>query len=95
MKDAARLIKLCLETNINESCINFGQQQGISIFESATLIKKALNYEGKFQFDLSKPDGAPVKVLGNKRLRKYFPDFQFTSYEEGIKSTIDYYKKML
>jgi GDP-L-fucose synthase len=95
MPDAARLIKLCLETPIEESFINFGQEQGISIDLAANLIKDGMNTDIKMVFDLSKPDGAPVKVLGGKRLKKYFPDFQFTSYVKGIKDTIEYYEKAL
>jgi hypothetical protein len=27
--------------------------------------------------------------------REYFPNFNFTSYEEGITNTINYYKKLI
>ena len=38
---------------------------------------------------------APIKVLGKKIFREYFTDFVFTNYEEGIRETIKYYKKLI
>ncbi len=75
--------------------INLGQEFGVSIKDSAETIKKLLNYEGELVFDTSKIDGAPIKVLGNKLFKQYFPDFKFTDYEEGIKLTLDYYNGIL
>ena len=67
----------------------------VSILESSTTAKEALNYEVEFIFDTNKQDGAPIKVLGNKKFRKFFPDFKFTEVSEGIQHTINYYKKHL
>lgn len=75
--------------------INIGQQKGISIKETAEMIKDALWAEFKIVYDTTKKDGAPIKVLGNRNFKKSFPDFQFTSYEKGLKQTIDWYKKMI
>ena len=55
-------------------------------------MKDAIGYEGKVINDLSKKDGAPVKVLGKKLFSQYFNNFIFTDYEEGIRQTVDYYK---
>ena len=52
-----------------------------------------LEYNVNFVFDKTKQDGAPIKILGNKLFKKYFPNFKFTKTSEGIKNTINYYKK--
>lgn len=95
MPDAARLIVECLGKNFTDTYFNAGQQQGISIADTAKLVAKLMNYDVQFVYDTSKPDGAPIKVLGNEIMKKHFPNFVFTTYEEGIKNTIKYYEEVL
>jgi GDP-L-fucose synthase len=95
MPDAARLIKNIIDNekyNIPNP-INVGQEEGVSILESAITTRDLLNYNVDFIFDKSKQDGAPIKILGNKTFNKYFPDFKFTEVSQGIQTTINYYKK--
>jgi hypothetical protein len=75
--------------------LNIGQQHGISINDSVDIIKQLLDYPVAVQHDLSKQDGAPVKILGNRLFRQHFPDFDFTDYHTGITATINYYTKLL
>jgi GDP-L-fucose synthase len=97
MEDAARLIKEIIDKENWDipNPINFGQENGVSINESVESIKKILNYDVNITHDLSKGDGATIKVLGKTKFRKTFPNFNFTSYEEGIENTIKYYKNLL
>lgn len=75
--------------------INIGQKSGVSILESAEMIKRTLNYDVELKTDLTKQDGAPIKVLDDTLFRKYFPDFKFTDYKFGIAETISYYRTIL
>ncbi len=43
-------------------------------------------------FNTRYPDGAPSKILDDRRFRERFPDFRFTPIEAGIARTIDYYR---
>jgi len=97
MPDVAKIIKIIIDENILDlpNPINLGQQEGISILETVNLVKEKLNFTGTIELDLSKQDGAPVKVLGNKLFNKYFADFIFTSYNNGIGETIKYYKELI
>jgi len=97
MPDAARIIKYIVDNEYYNlpNPINLGQEYGISIKDSVLLIKNMLNYDVKITFDSNKMDGAPVKILGSKLFNKYFPDFKFTSYEDGIRNTIEYYKPLI
>ena len=94
MPDVARIIKKILEENMFDlpNPINLGQEYGVSINDSVNLIKKILNYDVKIEHDLSKQDGAPIKVLGKSKFNGFFGDFKFTDYEVGILKTINYYK---
>lgn len=98
MLDSARIIKQIIDENLFESLpnpINLGQQHGVSIMETVLTVKEALNYDVEIVCDTTKQDGAPIKILGNKLFKQYFPNFNFTEYKEGIKETIKYYTKQL
>jgi GDP-L-fucose synthase len=97
MPDVARIIKKILEENMFDlpNPINLGQEYGVSINDSVNLIKKILNYDVKIEHDLSKQDGAPIKVLGKSKFDNFFENFTFTNYETGIENTINYYKEKI
>jgi GDP-L-fucose synthase len=97
MEDAALIIKEIIDNEIFDlpNPINIGQEYGVSINDSVDTIKKILNYDVTIKHDLTKQDGAPIKILGKKLFNKYFPNFKFTSYEMGINSAINYYKNIL
>ncbi len=48
--------------------INIGFGEDVTIIEVAQLIKKIVNYNGEINFDPSKPDGTPRKLLDSKRI---------------------------
>ncbi|MCK4781673.1 NAD-dependent epimerase/dehydratase family protein [Candidatus Parcubacteria bacterium] len=73
--------------------INIGQGKGISIGELAKMIKEIVGYKGKLVFDISKPDGAPYKVMNVERMEKIFNWLPPTKLENGIKKTVDWYYK--
>lgn len=42
----------------------------MSIGELAALIKEVVGYPGELRFDISKPDGMPLKILDSSQLRE-------------------------
>lgn len=64
--------------------VNVGTGEDISIKDLALLIKEIVRYEGELQFDTSKPDGTPRKLLDVSKLRTLGWDYQ-TQLKEGIK----------
>lgn len=75
--------------------INIGQDFGLSVRELVTIIRDAVGYKGKIRFDASRPDGAPRKVMDDRRFRKVFPAFKFTDFESGILETVKFYQSVL
>jgi GDP-L-fucose synthase len=71
--------------------VNIGQGVGLSIKELAEKIKAAVGYDGQLFFDISKPDGAPYKIMNVERMKSIFHWAPSTSLDEGIKKTVDWY----
>ena len=73
------------------SHINVGSGEEFTIKELADTIKEVVGYEGEIQFDLTKPDGNPRKLLDSERLNSL--GWQFTvSLKDGLHET---YKDLL
>lgn len=50
--------------------INIGAGQGITVRELAGLVAEVVGFEGRLEFDRSKPDGTPQKLLDISRLER-------------------------
>ena len=60
----------CANTDPMHSHINVGTGQDVTIGDLAKLIGKVVGYQGRIEFDSSKPDGTPRKLLDVSKLRK-------------------------
>ena len=80
-----------LMQNYNESeIINIGTGSDVTITELATMIAKQVGFEGTIEYDSSKPDGTPRKLLDVGRINKLGWKAK-TSLEDGLKKTIRWY----
>jgi len=70
--------------------INVGWGKDISIAELAEMMGSIVGFEGALEFDKSKPDGTPRKLLDTSRLTQleWTPSI---SLEEGIQATYAWY----
>ena len=70
--------------------LNIGTGVDFSIRELAEAIAKVIGYSGEIEWDISKPDGAPQKLLDSDRIRSFGwrPTVKF---EDGLKSTYHWY----
>ena len=50
-----------------------------------------MDFKGEVVYDTSKADGQYKKTASNKKLRSLYPDFEFTSIEDGLKQTCDWF----
>ncbi|MBV1951850.1 MAG: GDP-L-fucose synthase [Cycloclasticus sp.] len=53
---------------VRSSHVNIGTGSDVSIKELVALLVSVIDYEGKIQWDASKPDGAPRKLLDVRRI---------------------------
>lgn len=97
VKDFARIIaetiKRMNEPGLSEP-VNIAQSYGLSVRELVQLITGEVHCHGEVRWNREMPDGAPKKVMSDIKFRKIFPGFQFTPMIEGIRKTIDFYKKI-
>ena len=70
---------------------NIGVNKGISIKELAIKIAELLDWGGNFEYDLSRPDGAPEKRVDGSSSLKYLKWEPETSLEDGLIKTIEWY----
>ena len=72
------------------SFINIGSGEEITIHDLALIIKEVVGFDGSIEWDASKPDGTPRKLMDSSRLKStgWKPAM---SLEEGISiSYLDY-----
>ena len=90
-KDFAKVI---FRTIMNDTTNNFNvaPDETYSIKEIAEIALKACNATDlKIVWDASKPDGQFRKDVSTAEFRKLFPEFKYTSLENGIYTTYDKY----
>lgn len=75
-----------------ESHVNVGTGEDVSIAELTHLIKEIVGYEGNIVNDLSKPDGTPRKLLDVSLLNSTGWKHK-TSLRKGIKNVYEWYLK--
>ncbi|MBP9699674.1 GDP-L-fucose synthase [Candidatus Woesebacteria bacterium] len=91
VQDAARAIVLATEKYDKADPVNIGSSFEISIYDLAHLVGKLTQFHGEIRFDSSKPDGQPRRKLDVTRAKKEFDFESEINFEEGLKSTIEWY----
>lgn len=88
--DLASACLFVLENYDSPDPINIGCGEDVSIKQLAELIARTVGYKGTLEFDTSKPDGTPRKLLDISKLKElgWSPKI---SLEDGIKETYEWY----
>jgi len=89
------LDKRTYDQNTNEMCshINVGMGEDFSIGELAETLKKVIGFGGEIEFDSSKPDGSPRKLMDSSRLNNLGWNSKF-NLETGLQKTYSEFKKV-
>lgn len=90
-EDAAEGITLATMRYNNSDPVNIGSSFEISIKDLTELIAKLTGFEGDIRWDTSKPNGQPRRKLDISRAKERFGFEAKTSFEDGLKQTIDWY----
>jgi GDP-L-fucose synthase len=92
VEDAAEGIVKATEKYNKSDPVNLGAGFEIKIRDLANLIKKHTGFKGKIVWDKTKPDGQPRRRLDVSLAKKEFGFAAKTSFDEGLKETIEWYK---
>ncbi|MHC4075150.1 MAG: GDP-L-fucose synthase family protein [Planctomycetota bacterium] len=93
--DAAEGILLASEFYNGPEPVNIGAGFEITIKELAEKIVKLTGFKGEIRWDTTKPDGQPRRQLDVTRAKEYFGFKAKTSFDEGLKATIDWYCRQI
>ncbi len=91
--DAARAIVMAAERYDGAAPVNIGAHREISIRDLVTLIAELTGFTGELRWDASKPDGQPRRCLDTSRARELFGFVAQTDFREGLRATIDWYRR--
>lgn len=92
VEDLARGCVFMMDHYDSEEPANLGCGESLSIAELAYAVKDVVGFEGEIEFDTSKPDGMPEKVLDSSRLMVigWQPEYTFA---EALRSTYAWYRE--
>jgi GDP-L-fucose synthase len=94
VEDAAEGILLATERYNDSEPVNLGSSHEISIRELTELIAKLTGFEGQIRWDADKPNGQPRRKLDVSRARDRFGFEAHTSFRDGLRTTIEWYRSI-
>src|SRR5438093_2650766 len=92
VEDAAEGICLAAERYDSSEPVNLGSGMEISIKDLVHTIKRMTGFTGEIIWDTTRPNGQPRRSLDTSRAEKHFGFRAKTSFEEGLRRTIEWYK---
>ena len=90
--DAARAFSMALEDYDGADPINLGSGEEISIRDLAEQVRYAVGFTGRIEWDTSRPNGQPRRLLDTSRAHERFGFRAETTFETGLKQTIEWYR---
>jgi len=93
--DAADAIIKATEQYNGELPVNIGVGREITIKDLVEKIRALVDFNGEIVWDTSRPDGQPRRSLDTSRAKELFNFTAQTSFDEGLKNTIEWYEAQL
>ena len=90
--DAAMGIVLAAERYDRPEPVNLGTTSEISIRDLVALIMELTGYRGEVEWDASRPDGQPRRMVSTERARREFGFAPEKALRDGLRETIDWYR---
>lgn len=91
--DCAQALILAAQKYNKPEPVNIGSGEEVSIRELAGLIAGLTGFKGKIAWDRVKPDGQPRRCLDVSKAEKEFGFRAKTDFRQGLKTTIDWYRR--
>ena len=89
--DLAEALLICMERYDSEEIINIGTGEDVTIKELAEMIIEVTGYKNDYEWDTSKPNGTPRKVLNVDKMKSLGWEPKI-SLREGLESTYEWMK---
>jgi GDP-L-fucose synthase len=93
VEDAARGLCLAAQSYDDPEPVNLGAGFEVSIRELAIMISRLMEFRGEIRWDPNKPDGQPRRSLHTERAEQRFGFRAATSFEDGLRRTIEWYRR--
>jgi GDP-L-fucose synthase len=93
VEDAAEGVVLAAERYDDSEPVNLGSGREIGIKNLAETIAKYTGYTGDFVWNTEKPNGQPRRLLDVSRAEKFFGFRAGTSFEDGLRKTVDWFRE--
>lgn len=90
VEDLADLCVFLMNNYSGNETINAGSGKEISIYNLAKLVAKIVGYEGRIEWDTSKPNGTPRKIMDISKSRELGWGYH-TELEDGIRLSYEDY----
>ena len=94
VEDAAEAILLASERYNKSEPVNIGAGFEISIKDLVRLIARLSGFQGRIIWDKTRPNGQPRRRLNIAKAEKEFGFKARTSFQEGLKKTIEWYRQV-
>lgn len=88
--DAASALLFLLTQKVDQNIVNIGTGHDQSISELANLISEIIGFKGNIEWDASKPDGTPRKLLDVSKMQNLGWKSKIT-LEDGIRQTYKWF----
>ena len=90
--DLAEALVVCMDKYNSDDIINIGTGEDVTIKELAETIIDVVGYKNDYEWDTSKPNGTPRKVLNVDKMKSLGWEPKI-SLRDGIESTYAWYKE--
>ena len=90
--DLAEACFTCMKDYNDPEPINVGTGEDLTIKELAKIISNVVGFPGHTEWDTSKPNGTPRKVLNVDKIKSLGWETRI-SLDEGIRNTYEWYKR--
>jgi GDP-L-fucose synthase len=90
--DLAEACYVCMKKYDNPEIVNIGTGEDVTIKQLAETIARVVDYPGEIEWDTSKPNGTPRKVLNIDKIKALGWEPKI-GLREGIEKTYQWYKE--